>query len=95
MALAGFNKEDIEVSVERGVLSLRAAKKEPNDDSKLCASWSRLNVARNWQLSDNAIVQNVSLENGLLTVTIGLDVPEHQKLRVRHRHSQGSERSKS
>ena len=84
VALAGFNKDDIEVSVERGVLSLRAAKKEPNDDTQnyVHRGLAFRNVARNWQLSDNAIVQNVSLENGLLTVTIGLDVPEHQKRRV-------------
>ena len=84
VALAGFKKEDIEVSVERGVLSLRAAKKAPNDDTQTYVhrGLAFRNVARNWQLSDNAIVQEVKLEDGLLTVTIGLDVPEHQKRRV-------------
>ena len=84
VALAGFNRDDIEVAVERGVLTLRAAKKEPNDDTQnyVHRGLAFRNVARNWQLSDNAVVRDVKLENGLLTVTIGLDIPEHQKRKV-------------
>lgn len=57
---------------------------EPNDDTQnyVHRGLAFRNVARNWQLSDNAVVQEVQLENGLLTVTIGLDIPEHQKRRV-------------
>ena len=84
VALAGFDTEDIEVAVERGVLSLRAAKKSPNDDTQnyVHRGLAFRNVARNWQLSDNAKVEDVSYVNGLLKVTIGLEVPEHQKRRV-------------
>ncbi len=84
VALAGFDTEDIEVAVERGVLSLRASKKDSVEDKQnyVHRGLAFRNVARNWQLSDNAIVEDVSYVNGLLKVTIGLEVPEHQKRRV-------------
>lgn len=84
VALAGFDAEDIEVAVERGVLSLRASKKEPNDDTQnyVHRGIAFRNVARNWQLADNAKVDSVDYTDGLLRLTIGLEIPEHQKRQV-------------
>ena len=61
VALAGFDAEDIEVAQERGVLTLRATKNEPNDDTQTYVhrGIAFRNVARNWQLADNAKVDNV------------------------------------
>ncbi len=84
VALAGFDKEDIEVAVERGVLTLRATKKEPNDDTQqyVHRGIAFRNVARNWQLSDNAKVDKVDYTDGLLRITVGLEIPEHQQRKV-------------
>ena len=81
VALAGFDAEDIEVAQERGVLTLRASKKEPNDDTQqyVHRGIAFRNVARNWQLADNAKVDNVDYTDGLLRITVGLEIPEHQR----------------
>ena len=84
VALAGFEREDIEVAVERGVLSLRASKKEPNDDTQsyVHRGIAFRNVARNWQLADNAKIDDVNYTDGLLRITVGLEIPEHQQRKV-------------
>jgi len=38
--------------------------------------------AKNWQLSDDTVVNNVTYENGLLTVTLNKVVPEAQQRKV-------------
>ena len=84
VALAGFDAEDIEVAQERGVLTLRASKKEPNDDTQTYVhrGIAFRNVARNWQLADNAKVEDVTYTDGLLRITVGLEIPEHQQRKV-------------
>ena len=84
VALAGFDAKDIEVAQERGVLTLRASKKEPNDDTQTYVhrGIAFRNVARNWQLADNARVDNVDYTDGLLRITVGLEIPEHQQRKV-------------
>ena len=82
MALAGFSKEDIEVSVTRGVLNIIATRKK---DDKVDYSHRGLafrNVNKNWQLSETAVVDGVKFVDGLLTVTLRLELPEDQKRKV-------------
>ena len=82
VALAGFDAEDIEVAQERGVLTLRASKKEPNDDTQTYVhrGIAFRNVARNWQLADDVVVENVTYVDGLLSIDIRKEVPEeHQR----------------
>ena len=63
IALAGFRREDIEVAVEKGVLSVTA-----NSDFEDCEfihkGIAKRNVARNWQLGDNVEVEDPTFENG-------------------------------
>ena len=84
VALAGFDAEDIEVAVERGVLTLRATKEEPNEANQTYVhrGIAFRNVARNWQLADNAKVDDVNYTDGLLRITVGLEIPEHQQRKV-------------
>ena len=82
LALAGYTREQLEVAVERGVLTVSATKpSEENDTAQyLHRAVARRSFARNWQLSDNAIVDNVTFVDGLLRITVKLEVPEeHQR----------------
>ncbi len=84
IALAGFSKEEIQVATEKGVLSLRANRKEEEAEvgTYMHRGIATRGVNRNWQLADNAVVDDVSYIDGLLRVVIKLEVPESQKHKV-------------
>lgn len=83
LALAGFDKENIEVSVERKVLNVRVQK---SDDTEVGEYVHRgiasRTFSRNWQLSDETVIDEVSYDNGMLYITLKRVVPEEDKRRV-------------
>ena len=83
IALAGFSREDIEVVTERNVLTV-SAKPSPREEGStyLHRGLAFRSFAKNWQLSDDTVVNNVTYENGLLTVTLNKVVPEAQQRKV-------------
>lgn len=82
IALAGFSREDIEVAVEKGVLTVKASLPDVEDQHFIHKGIASRNVARNWQLSDDAVVEDPSFVDGMLRIVIRLEVPEAQKRRV-------------
>ena len=82
IALAGIAKEDIEVSVEQQVLSVRT--KEPNVDTRefIHKGVATRTFAKNWQLGDTAVVDEPRYENGMLIIPIRLVIPEAQQRKV-------------
>ena len=80
IALAGFTKDEIELSTEQNIL--RVASKSPKQDSErtyLHKGVSKRSFTRSWQLSEDVKVKTVSYENGLLTIDLQRIIPEHQK----------------
>ena len=83
IALAGFTRDDIEVSVERGVLSVKASVSEEVEvGTYVHRGIAQRNVARNWQLADNAVVEDPTFVDGLLRITVRLNTPEELKRKV-------------
>ena len=82
IALAGIAKEDIEVSVERGVLTVKTVAPQPDSREYLHKGVATRTFAKNWQLGDTAVVDEPRFENGMLIVPVRLEVPEAQKRRV-------------
>ena len=82
IALAGFTKEDIEVAVEKGVLTVKADTASVEDDHFIHKGIASRSVARNWQLSENAVVEDPTFVDGMLRIVIRLDLPEAQKRRL-------------
>jgi molecular chaperone IbpA len=82
IALAGFSKDDIEVAVEKGVLTVKASITEVQDEHFIHKGIASRNVARNWQLSDEAVVEDPTFVDGMLRIVIRLEVPEAQKRRL-------------
>jgi molecular chaperone IbpA len=84
IALAGIKKENITVAVERGVLTVSTKKGDEDLEmgTFLHKGIARRTFARNWQLSDQAIVDESRFVDGMLYVTVRLEVPEEQKRRV-------------
>ena len=81
MALAGFSKEDIEVEVADGTLSVRSDKKDDAADN-LYRGISFRKFNRKFTLSDDIVVNDASLDNGMLTINLERIVPEEKKTRL-------------
>ena len=78
IALAGFSREDIEVTTEQNILTVKASSEE--DDR----TYSHKGIAtrsfnRSWQLGDSIEVDGVEYKDGLLTVSLNKVLPEHQQ----------------
>ena len=82
IALAGYKREDIEVTTEWNKLFIEAKKVSDIDDEYLHQGLAKRAFTRSWTLSDDVEVKDVSFENGLLTIKLNRVIPEHQKKKV-------------
>ena len=85
MALAGFGKEDIQVEVADGTLSIRSVKENPEDDSTQMTQHRGISYRRferKFTLADDLVVNSANLENGMLYIDIERVVPEEKKPRL-------------
>ena len=82
MALAGFGKDDIEVEVADGTLSVRSVKENSEDDSTQYRGISYRRFERKFTMADDIIVNAAGLENGMLTIDLERVVPEEKKPRL-------------
>ena len=85
MALAGFSKNDIEIEVAEGLLTVRSVKEddETNEeyDSKIYRGISYRKFNRKFTLADDIVVKDASLENGMLKIDLERIVPDEKKPR--------------
>ncbi len=81
MALAGFSKDDIEVEVEDGLLTVRSIKENDENDSNIYRGISYRKFNRKFTLADDIVVKDASLENGMLEITLERIVPDEKKSR--------------
>ena len=82
IALAGFSREEIEVAVERNVLTVKTIRESTDGREYSYKGLAQRTFARNWQLSDDAVVGDVEYKDGLLTISIAKEIPESQKRRL-------------
>jgi molecular chaperone IbpA len=82
IALAGYKREDIEVTTEWNKLFVEAKKSGNSDDEYLHQGLAKRAFTRTWTLSDDVVVGDVSFEDGLLTIKLNRVIPEHQKKKV-------------
>ena len=82
IALAGYKREDIEVTTEWNKLFVEAKKVGDSDDEYLHQGLAKRAFTRTWTLSDDVVVGDVSFEDGLLTIKLNKVIPEHQKKKV-------------
>ncbi len=82
IALAGFLKDDIEVTVEKSVLSVAVSKSYETDGEYVHKGIAQRSFSRNWELSDDTKVKEVTYIDGLLRITLEQEIPEEHKRRV-------------
>jgi|TARA_Y100000310_G_C20225886_1_gene597898 molecular chaperone IbpA len=87
VALAGFNKKDINVIVEDGMLTIETKKEdkisdEDGDGEVLHKGISKRYFKRSFSVADDVEVKGAKLEDGLLRVSMERKVPEARKLKT-------------
>jgi molecular chaperone IbpA len=82
MAIAGFDKAEVEIEVELGVLKVSGKKQESNAQRQfLYRGIAARNFTRKFQLADNVLVTGASMENGLLHIELVREIPAAAKPR--------------
>jgi molecular chaperone IbpA len=92
IALAGFNKKDIDVSVENGLLTIESKVKSVVNDSvgadagkdeqMIHKGISKRYFKRSFTIADDVEVKGAELKDGLLKVSLEKIIPESKKLKT-------------
>ena len=93
LALAGFSKSDIEVEVTDGILTIRTAtakddgadndeKSSNNEIGFVHQGIAKRSFSRQFNLSDDIIVKNADLQDGMLIVNLERVIPDEKKPRL-------------
>ena len=84
LALAGFNKKDINVSVENGMLTIESKedKSKDKDGEVIHKGISKRYFKKSFTISDDVEVKGAELKDGMLRVSMEKIVPEAKKLRT-------------
>ena len=84
VALAGYKKENLTVAVENHVLTLSSVKTEQGEATGefVHKGVAFRSFAKNFQLGDNASVRDVTFTDGLLSLSVVVEVPEEQKRKI-------------
>ena len=87
VALAGFNKKDINVEVENGMLTIETKQSEKETDKDedgkvLHKGISKRYFKRSFTIANDVKVKGAELKDGLLRVSMEKIVPEEMKLKT-------------
>ena len=88
IALAGYNKKDIDINLEEGVLTIES-KKDEKKETKLDSEGEILHKGiakryfkKSFTIAEDCKVIGAELKDGLLRVSLERIVPEHKKART-------------
>ena len=84
LALAGYSKKDIDVSLEEGVLTIKSVKSEEekeveDNNGVLHQGIAKRYFSKAFTIADDVEVKGAELKDGLLKVSMERIVPEHKK----------------
>ncbi|WP_339672080.1 Hsp20 family protein [Dasania marina] len=79
LAVSGFTEQELDINVEKGVLSVRGEKANAGQHNYLYQGIANRNFERKFDLDDHVEVVAASLNNGLLSISLVKEVPEAMK----------------
>ncbi len=87
VALAGFNKKDVEVEFEDNLLTVKTkqvskSEDKNKDDEIIHKGISQRQFARSFTIADDVKVSGAELKDGLLTIACERIVPEHKEKKL-------------
>ena len=85
LAIAGLNEDDLEVSLQSQILTIRS--KKENSGSEENTNYVHRGIAkrqfeREFTLSDDIVVKGCDLTNGMLTIELERIIPEEKRARL-------------
>ena len=85
IALAGYNKKDIEVELKEGILTIKS-KKDEKEDTKdgevIHKGIAKRYFSKAFTIADDVKVKGAELKDGLLKVSMERVIPEHRKAKT-------------
>ncbi len=98
LAVAGFEQDEIDINVEKGILSISAKKTTEEQRKYLYQGIANSSFERKFNLAEYVEVTGAKLSNGLLTIDLVKEIPEAMKPRkiaitqaseaIEHQHSE-------
>ena len=85
LALAGYNKKDITIDFEDGILSIKSIKDEKEDkedDGVIHKGIAKRYFSKSFTIADDVEIKGAELKDGLLKVSLEKIVPESKKART-------------
>jgi molecular chaperone IbpA len=87
LALAGFNKKDIEVEYKENNLTVKSKKQDKpeetdEDGNMIHRGISKRMFARSFTIANDVEVKGAELKDGLLKVSLERIIPEHKKAKT-------------
>ena len=82
LAIAGFSKDEVDVSLQENELVVKGVAKDQDDKIEfLHRGIAGRNFERKFRLADTIKVSDANYEDGLLNIYLEREIPEHQKPR--------------
>lgn len=81
MAVAGFTQEELELSFQENLLTVKGSKQADTERNYLYQRIAERGFERRFQLADYVRVKGADLKNGLLHIDLVREVPEAMKPR--------------
>ena len=82
LAIAGFSKDEIDVSLQENELVIKGVAKDQDEKIEfLHRGIAGRNFERKFRLADTIKVSDANYEDGLLNIYLEREIPEHQKPR--------------
>ena len=82
LAIAGFSKDEIDVSLQENEIVIKGVAKDQDDKIEfLHRGIAGRNFERKFRLADTIKVSDANYEDGLLNIYLEREIPEHQKPR--------------
>ena len=85
LALAGFNKKDIEIEYKENVLTVKSKKQEETKDEDgniIHRGISKRMFSKSFTIANDVEVKGAELKDGLLKISMERIIPEHKKAKL-------------
>jgi len=85
LALAGFNKKDIDITMEDGMLNIKSsveATKDKDEDGVIHKGIAKRYFSKSFTIAEDVEIKGAELKDGLLKVSLEKIVPDHKKART-------------
>ena len=79
IALAGFSKSELDITVEDGNLIVKGEQAETSKSEYLHKGIAERNFTRTWSLADTVKVSGSELKDGVLTINLVNKIPDELK----------------